>query len=58
MAKYYNKNNKWKHFFKTTSITILILLVIILLYNMYIKVDVNENKDVSVQKLSRDGRGG
>ena len=58
MARYYNKKGKWKHFFKTTSITIIILVLIILLYNMYIKVDVSENQEITTQKLSRNGRGG
>ena len=55
MARYYNKKGKWKHFFKTTSITILILIVFIFLYNMYIKVDVSENQEITTQKLSRNG---
>ena len=56
MEKYYNKKSRWKHLFKNTSITILILTVFILLFNMYIKVDVNENNTIQTQKLSRNSR--
>lgn len=58
MARYYDKKRKWKHFFKTTSITIILLVLVILLYNMYINVDVNENQEIETKKLSRNSRSG
>ena len=54
MARYYNKKGRWKRFFKTTSITIFILLTVIFLYNMYINVDVGEDEGIEVEKLSRN----